>query len=69
MNAAGIFALVLFSLYGLWLVIAPRSVVDSYSWIHKNRPFFRRPKPVVIRAVGICWIAVVLIIFAHSGQW
>ena len=68
MNTSGAFALSLFVSYGLWLVIAPRSVVDFYCWLHKNRATFPQPKVVAVRVVGICWVAFVLVLFAISGH-
>jgi hypothetical protein len=45
----------LFVAFGLWWLLAPRSVIVFYSWLHRMAPPFL-PKPQVIRVLGFVWI-------------
>jgi hypothetical protein len=46
----------LFGGFGLWLVVAPRSVAAFYNWFHRGK--VKMPRPGVIRVIGAAWIEV-----------
>ena len=47
-----------FSVFGLWWVVAPQSVISFYTWF-QGKPLAPAPKPLGIRIAGLLWIALV----------
>jgi len=61
------FGLALFVSFGLWWMVAPRSVITFYDWFHRGTP--RRPaKPMAVRIVGLFWVALVIGVFVFGAR-
>jgi len=50
--------------FGLWWVLFPNSVIRFYPWFHRRK--MSMPRPLVVRAVGLLWIALVLGVTLHG---
>ena len=58
MALTDIIATALFSSFGVWLLIAPVSVIRFYNWFIGGLSV--QPKPLGIRIVGLGWIILVI---------
>ena len=46
--------------FGLWWLIAPRSVIVFHTWFHRRT--VRAPKPIGVRVAGALWLVLVLVV-------
>jgi hypothetical protein len=58
-----------FFAFGLWWLLAPRSVIRFYARFHKSHNIVL-PKESAVRVAGALWLAllIVLLSFARSGK-
>ena len=67
MKASDWVGTVTFAGFGVWLVLAPRSVIRFYSWFHGDR--FRAPTILGVRIVGGLWALLVLfVVWRATGK-
>ncbi|MGA3371375.1 MAG: hypothetical protein ABSC48_06385 [Terracidiphilus sp.] len=68
MSASDIVGCSLFSSFGLWWFVAPKSVIRFYTWFHRGQiaklakagKYIGEPAPAMIRVLGLIWIVLVL---------
>ncbi len=53
MTASDMFGFALFCGFGLWWLIAPRSVAAFYSWFTPGKA--KIPSSIAIRLIGVAW--------------
>jgi hypothetical protein len=46
------------TIFGLWWIIFPKSVISFYTWFHRGK--IKLPPPSGIRAAGAIWMAIVV---------
>jgi hypothetical protein len=66
MSASDIGGLVLFSSFGMWWALAPRSVVRFYSWFHKGSTSRLTPEARsfrIVRILGLLWVVLVITVY------
>jgi hypothetical protein len=61
------------SSWGLWWLLAPQSVIRSYSWFHDEKlrrkpPRMALPKPIGVRVAGLLWLALVVGVFLFGRR-
>jgi hypothetical protein len=54
MTTGNIIGITASTFFGLWLLIAPRSVFRCYAWFHDNRDF-ESLDPLLVRFGGLLW--------------
>jgi succinate-acetate transporter protein len=67
MSKSDIFGCALFSSFGLWLILAPQSVIRFYKWFHRNK-LLPMPTMKVLRILGLFWIILVVIVWLLQAR-
>jgi len=62
MKSSDYVGLAVFTGFGLWWVVFPRSVWAFYARFHSIRR--EPPRPITIRLIGCFWVALVLTVFS-----
>jgi hypothetical protein len=57
MNSDDVAYLIIWSAFGVWCLLSPRSYVRVFTWYSPGRKF---PKPFTIRIFGLVWIILVV---------
>ena len=63
--SSDIIGLIVFSAFGLWLVIAPQRVINFYSRFHR-KPL--NAKPMGTRIAGLLWIILVVCVIVFIDE-
>ena len=66
MTSSDTFGLALFCGFGLWWIVAPRSVATFYSWFTRGKA--KMPRPIAIRLIGAAWFILVVAVFILGGK-
>jgi hypothetical protein len=57
MNSDDVANIIIWSAFGVWLLLSPRTYVRVFTWYSPGRKF---PKPLAIRIFGLLWIILVV---------
>jgi len=66
MTSSDIFGVALFSAFGFWWIVAPRSVASFYRWFTRGKA--KMPRPIAIRLIGVAWFILVVGVFILGGK-
>ena len=66
MTSNDTFGLALFCGFGLWWIIAPKSVGTFYTWFTRGKA--KMPRPIVIRLIGAAWFILVVAMLILDGK-
>ena len=61
MNSSDYLGLVILSIFGIWWIMFPQSVIRLYTRIHCGQ--IKLPSTSGIRAAGALWVVVVIVVF------
>jgi len=66
MTTSDVLAMGLFGGFGLWWVVAPRSVAAFYTWFSRGKA--KIPRPRAIRVIGAAWTALVVAVIIFGKK-
>ena len=66
MNASDLLGLGAFTLFGVWWIVAPKSVIAVYRWLHKGAVSL--PRSSGVRVAGALWVLLMVTIFLAARR-